>query len=291
MLNNNEKQLASLSVVGEIVSPGLKQAYRINPLTGKAIQLPGVGGISYNVNIGDTAVDIIADHIEPGVSVRNPNDSFNKALNAFACIGNIAKVISGEGKGLTGHVTGKHGGVDHVMIHFKQPQDLEQLAIGDRIQIRSFGTGLKIFDYPELSIMNLDPSLLKGIYNLESSDNRQFVCPVTHVVPAELLGAGLGEENCQGGDVDIQMFDREAVDTFNLNTLRFGDLVAMENCDHSYGRIYRKGWISIGIVVHGCCVQAGHGPGVTTILTGPKTTLIPKLNAEANLKNLLGLIV
>jgi hypothetical protein len=49
--------------------------------------------------------------------------------------------------------------------------------------------------------------------------------------------------------------------------LRLGDLVAIIDADHSFGRIYRQGAISLGIVIHTNCVIAGPGPGVTNIMT------------------------
>lgn len=284
MLKTNENQLVALSVIGEIASPTLKQNYRIQPISGEPVQLPSVGGITYNASLGDSAIEIAADHIEPDVSIRNSHEASNKALNTLSCIGNVAKVVSGDGKGLEGWVIGKHGGVEHVMIHFPQRTDLDRLTIGDRIQIRAYGTGLKLLDHPEITLMNLDPRLLPKLFMRDSVGPKEpLSCAVTHIIPAHLLGAGLGEETCQSGDVDIQLFDEQAVNAFHLNTLRFGDVVAMENCDHRYGRIYRQGWISVGIVTHSCSIQAGHGPGVTTILTAPQSALTAYIESEANL--------
>jgi hypothetical protein len=83
----------------------------------------------------------------------------NAALNVLACIGNVAEVVSGDAKESQGRVTGKHGGIDHVMIDFK-PDILEKLLIGDKILIKSFGVGLKLMDfYPEILVMNTDPIL------------------------------------------------------------------------------------------------------------------------------------
>jgi hypothetical protein len=284
LVNSNEDKLVDLSVIGEIASPTLRQSYRIQPVTGQPIQLPSVGGISYNANLGDPAVGIAADHVEPGVSIRNSHEASNRALNTFACIGNRAKILSGDAKGLKGWVIGKHGGVEHVMIHFDELHTLEQLAIGDRIQIRSRGTGLQLEGFPDLVLMNMDPALLQS---LQQTAFGPLVYPVTHIVPAHLLGAGLGEDSCQSGDVDIQLFDEKAVSEFNLETLRFGDFIAMDNCDHRYGRIYREGWVSIGVITHSCSIQAGHGPGVTTIMTAPKNILSAKIQTEANIKSVL----
>ncbi|MEZ4574595.1 MAG: DUF4438 domain-containing protein [Vampirovibrionales bacterium] len=276
----NTAQLVALSVLGEIAPPTVSQHYRVEPTGGSPILLPSVGGISYNAGLGDPCVGIAADHVEPGVSIRHPNDKANRALNSFACIGNTATVVSGEAKGATGTVIGTHGGVDHVMVQMAEDV-LAQLVIGDRFQIKAYGQGLQLANQPDITVMNMDPGLLARLCH---ADGERLSCPVTHHIPAHLLGAGLGEETCYSGDVDIQLFDEESVAVYELDTLRFGDVVAMINCDHRYGRIYRKGWVSIGVVCHSCCVQAGHGPGVTTILTGPQSHLITESNREANLQ-------
>ena len=43
---------------------------------------------------------------------------------------------------IKGVVTGKHGGIEHVMIDFP-PETLDKLQIGDWIQVRGFGTGIE----------------------------------------------------------------------------------------------------------------------------------------------------
>jgi len=71
--------------------------------------------------------------------------------------------------------------------------------------------------------------------------------------------------------------------------LRLGDLVAILDADHSYGRIYKQGAVSVGIVVHTNCITAGHGPGVTTLMTSPSGKIIPKVDANANISSILKL--
>jgi len=57
--------------MGEVVSPIVsKSAYKISS-DGRPVVLPGVGGITYNVRVGDPASGWEADHVEPGVSVEN----------------------------------------------------------------------------------------------------------------------------------------------------------------------------------------------------------------------------
>ncbi len=40
------------------------------------------------------------------------------------------------------------------------PKVLDKLVIGDKIQVKSFGCGLKLLDFPDLRICNIDPGLL-----------------------------------------------------------------------------------------------------------------------------------
>lgn len=74
---------------------------------------------------------------------------------------------------------------------------------------------------------------------------------------------------------------------YGLDGLRFGDIVAIVNADHSYGRIWREGAISVGVMVHGRSKSAGHGPGVTTLFTSKEGNIELVDDPEANLVNLL----
>jgi|GEM_PF-1879653 hypothetical protein len=63
MLKTNAEKLIKISVTGEIASPTLRNVYNVSA-TGKAQVLPGVGGITYNLRVGDPAVGWEADHVE-----------------------------------------------------------------------------------------------------------------------------------------------------------------------------------------------------------------------------------
>jgi len=292
MLNMNVDRLVKISVMGEVVSPAFgRSPYRISA-DGVPVVLPGVGGITYNIRVGDLAVGWEADHVEPGVSIENKekDDRFpggaNMALNILACVGNEAIVVSGDAKGAKGVVTGKHGGIEHVLIDF--PTDImEKLLIGDKILIKAFGVGLKLFGFPDVKVMNMDPKFLEAINPRPVGDELEI--PVTHVIPAEVMGSGLGADQTYSGDYDIQLFDEGVKCEHGLEDLRLGDLVAIQDADHSYGRIYRKGAISVGIVVHSDCVTSGHGPGVTTLFTSSNGKIIPKIGLDANIAKLLKL--
>jgi hypothetical protein len=291
MLETNVEKLIKISVIGEIASPTIRSVYNVSA-TGIPLVLPGVGGITYNLRVGDPACGWEADHVEPGVSTENKeNDArsgqaANTAYNVLSCIGNKATIVSGEAKGEEGTVTGKHGGIEHVLIDFPK-ETLEKLVLGERVLVKAFGVGLKLVDFPEIKVLNMDPSLLEAWDPQPKVDKLEV--PVTHIVPAAIMGSGLGANQVNSGDYDIQMFDEKVVDQYGLESLRLGDLVAIIDADHSFGRIYRQGAISVGVVIHTNCVTAGHGPGVTTLMTSQNGKIIPKINQKANIASLLKL--
>ena len=67
---------------------------------GRPFLLPGIGGITLNLQIGDSAFGWAGDHIEPGVSctgdTHKPDDHPNNSLQMFACVGNAARVVTGS---------------------------------------------------------------------------------------------------------------------------------------------------------------------------------------------------
>lgn len=205
-MKTNREKLVMMSVQGKVDHPGLKgNGYRVG-YDGKGRIPIAVGGIVYNYKIGDSCMGIMGDHVEPSVSLKNPSDKENGALQAFSCIGNIAKVISGDAKGDLGYVTGKHGGIDHVMVHFPL-ETLEKMTCNDQVFIKSFGQGLKLLDYPNVHVMNIDPDLLQKM-NIKE-ENGKLVVPVTHKVPAYLMGSGLGSATTVLGDYDIMTQDKK----------------------------------------------------------------------------------
>jgi len=287
----NIDKLVKLTVMGEISHPTLRKTGYVTTSEGKVEVYPSVGGIALNCRIGDSAIDLMADHVEPGVSIRNTGPSIgeyssNGALNVLACIGNKAIVTSGAAKGAEGFVTGKHGGVDHVIVDF-DPEVLAKLNIGDKIHIHSFGTGLRLIDnYPEIMVMNIDPGLLKKL-GISEQTKEILSINVTHRIPAKIMGSGLGNISAYSGDYDIQMFDKQTVQKYNLDSLRLGDIVAIMDSDASYGWIFREGAITIGIIAHSNSVISGHGPGVTTIMTSSTGKIKPIIKASANLREYL----
>ncbi len=269
-----------------------RSPYRISA-DGSPLVLPSVGGVTYNVRVGDSAVGWQADHVEPGVTITNKekwNGQYaqNNALNTLVCVGNEAVIIDGEDeiKGEKGTVTGKHGGIEHVLIDFDW-KVLEEIRPSDKILIKAYGVGLKLLDHPDIKIMNMSPRLLNAMDIKEEGDALQI--PVAHRVPAKIMGSGLGADNVYRGDYDIQLFDEKIVEEYDLDSLRLGDIVAIENAAHAYGRLFLTGAISIGIVVHTDCVISGHGPGVTTLATSKEGNIRSEMDETANITNILNL--
>jgi len=283
-LKTNEKKLIEMAAMGQVAPPVKAAGWRVGPDGVPAI-LPGVGGITYNCKVGDSAVDWAADHVEPGVSIKTTVVPANVALNMLACIGNTVTVITGAAKGAKGVVTGKHGGIEHVIADFPDAA-LKKLAIGDKIQLCARGLGLTLDEPAAVKVMNMSPQLLKKMAPQRKGD--RLVVGVTHRIPAAAMGSGLGHSHVMRGDYDVQLFDEAFVEEHNLLTLRLGDVVAIQDADHTHGRIYRGGAVSIGVVVHTCCTQAGHGPGVTSLMTSAtgmiETVLDPKANIAHYLK-------
>jgi len=278
-----------LSVQGQITPPLRRTAYGVDR-EGVPFVLPGTGGITYNVKVGDPAFGWVGDHVEPGVStaasIEERSGSRNQAYNTLACVGNEAVVISGDAKGARGVVTGKHGGIEHVLIDFAQ-EDLEKMAIEDKVLIKAYGLGLQLVDYPGISVRNLDPHVLLKL-DLTEEDGRLIV-PVAAVIPARLMGSGIGASSTASGDYDITTTDQEEIKALGINELRLGDLVALEDTDNRFGRSYRKGALSVGVVVHSDCLAAGHGPGVTTLFTSIDGSLGFRLDPEASIGRILGI--
>jgi hypothetical protein len=285
-LRINRSALVVTAVIGEATPASLNAGLYDVSFEGRPFIVPSVGGINPNVRVGDGAFAFVADHIEPGVSVRNPDDRSNAALNAMACIGNEAIVVSGDAKGATGRVTGKHGGVEHVLVDFP-PDVMRKMAIGDKLQIWSCGLGMSLLDAPEIKVFNVDPDLFER-WSPELRGGKLRV-RVAKLIPAAVMGSGLGRSTVVRGDCDIQTFDDVTAQQYGLRDLRLGDFVAIVDADHSFGRIYRTGAISIGVVVHGRSYVAGHGPGVTSLLTSPDGNIEAIIDEDANLATILNL--
>lgn len=288
----NARELVMITVLGQVAPPVERASpYRVGQ-DGRVRVLPGSGGIVLSHRVGDPCVGLAADHVEPGVSIRSESRAAveasgpNQALQTYACVGNGAVVTSGRAAGATGVVTGKHGGIDNVLVDFPL-RVMRQMAIGDRVQVYSYGVGLRLTDFPDIKVYNCAPRLLRS-WGLLAEGGR-LTCPVALAVPARAMGSGLGRNNTVRGDYDIQMNAGALVERHGLGRLRFGDLVSVEDSDNRFGRSFAPGWRSIGVVVHSESTVAGHGPGVVTLLSGPAVLLRTAVRPHANIARVLAI--
>lgn len=286
MIKTNKEFLVMQSVGGKVHSPTIASPYRISR-DGDPMILPATGGISYNVKVGDSCMTWIGDHVEPGVSVKNDNINENNALMVLGCIGNTAKVMTGDAKGATGFVTGGHGGIEHTLVYFDE-ETLEKLNIDDKILVKAFGQGLKIEGFDDVVCMNIDPALLEKM-EIRITEDGCLEVPVATEIPPYLMGSGVGSATAFSGDYDIMTGDKEANEKYGINELRFGDIVLLQDCNNCFGRDYLKGSVTIGVVVHSDCIKAGHGPGVTAIMSCSVSKIRGRKDKNANIAYYLGI--
>jgi len=281
-MRNNKDKVIKHSVMGKVSHPKFT-GYRVDT-AGRPHVIPGTGAINYNVKVGDCAYGWAGDHIEPGVTIKNTDTHENAALNVFSCIGNEAKVISGDAKGAKGFVTGSHGGVEHVMVYFDQ-ETLEKMTPEDKIMIKGYGQGFELLDFPDIKVMSIDPDLFEKLD--VTIDEEVLEVPVVAEIPHSLMGSGVGSGFSQKGDYDLITSDMKEIKRLGLDQLRFGDFVLIQDTDCSYGLGgYLPGATSIGVVIHSDCIKNGHGPGISIVLTTKKPIIKGKIDEKANVADL-----
>jgi len=286
-IKTNQNQLVKIAIQGKISNADQFGEFEISH-AGVPFSVPSTGGIVYNVKVGDRALGWAGDHIEPGVSVlldpTKRSSRSNMGFNFLACIGNKARIVSGDAKGALGVVTGHHGGVEHVLVDFEQ-EVLEKMTLDDRILIEGYGQGLVMKDIEGIKVYSVDPDLFGKLPIKVSGKNLQM--GVTTIIPAALMGSGMGHNNIATGDCDVMTHDAKEVKRLKLDKLCFGDLVAITDHDHSFGRTFRTGAVTIGVVVHSDSLLAGHGPGISTIMTSARGRIKPVLDTRANIARIL----
>lgn len=283
MIKTNKEKLVKMAVSGEVNHPSARRGYRTDFDGNPQIGL-GMSGVKYNVALGDKTYGMEnEDHVEPGLSISNQNKGQAKALGVLGCIGNEVKVTSGDAKGAVGRITGKHGAF---MVHFDQ-EDKEKIIPSDKVLVKAWGTGLKIDGFEKTVRVNkIDPELLEKM-GIEVKDGK-LVVPVANEYPAEIMGSGYGMWPVTI-DYDIQTTDPGVFDELDLKNIRFGDVVCLRDQLNWFGRGYYEGALTIGIVIHGWSKSAGHGPGVTTILSSKDGTIEIKKDPDANIAKYLGI--
>jgi hypothetical protein len=280
---SNAGRLVTQILAGEVwPALGDRHAFRVDP-DGTPFVLPGMGGVTLGVHCGDPATGHAGDHVEPGLSVRHADSAANYALQYLSCIGNRLVVASGPATGAEGFVIGQHA---YVLVDM--PEDrLRQVTTGDQVTVHAQGQGLVLTDHPEIRVKNCSPRLLDLIAGGTASDGALEV-HVSALIPPEAIGAGAGMVSEYANTDLMGAYAGLGEDlSLGLESLRIGDLVALEDQDHRYGRGYRPGWMTIGVISTGSCQLFGHGPGPSTIMSGPRDAFRPVIDGDANLAPLL----
>ena len=278
----NFDDLVEMAVTGRVSQPSIRRGGYVHWPDGVGEILPGMYGISYSARVGDRAFGWAGDHVEPGVSIANPNEQADYALHYLTCIGNEAEVVSGLAKGAGGVVTGEHA---RLLVDF-HPDVLEELTIGDTIQIRTLGRGLRLESHPGLEFKKTSPALARAL-GLRV-DGGRVSCPVAMELPPRIMGSG-AELNAEFVDQDLMSGDRELMAELGIDRMRLGDLIGIRHVDHRFGRSYREGWVAICLCIHGDSVMTGHGPGILTLITGPADLLDFHVAPDANIARSLGI--
>lgn len=281
-LKTNRDKLVMTAVQGTVAPANQWAPFEVGA-AGEVFAWPSTGGITYNVKVGDSVFDWVGEHIEPGVSATftHKNRKAEAGFQFLACCGNTVRVVSGAAKGETGTVIGHHGGVEHLVLDFPD-EVLDRLTCDDKFLVRGVGQGLKLADYPDVYIYNLDPDVLDA-WGLKEREDGRIEVPVSVIVPGHAMGSGIGALSVTTGDYDILCHDEETVREYGMDKLRFGDFVAVLDHDNRYGRTYRKGAVTIGVVIHSDSPLAGHGPGMTTLISACDNRLVPVLDSGANI--------
>lgn len=221
----------------------------------------GDGGIVLGVRLGDDAAAPETDHAAPGACLVGADAAAGYALSAQACVGNPVWVRSGGAAGARGAVLGKRGEGTRVIVVLDQA-DLRRLRPGDTVAVRGCGQGAHS-PVAGTTVLNAAPGLLDALGIGAAGD--AWSVGVRGNWPSRFVGNGIGRPTPMWS-LELSVGPPDPADGAQL---RLGDLVAIADLDARFNAGYRRGWLTIGLVVHGGSPLPGHGPGVNALLTGP----------------------
>ena len=282
----NKDKLLTLAVQGQIAPAEPGRSYSTT-WDGKPKMAIGIGGINYNLKIGDNVFGWASgDRATMGVAtVGKGEDRFRSGWLNYASIGNEVKILNGDAKGKKGVVIGKFE--RYVLVHFDDAV-LEKIAIDNTIQAKACGVGLEIDGFDDVFIHGLDPKTLENM-DIRNIDGN-LVVPVVKEIPAEIVGRGAGGSSLSG-NWHIQTCFPPDIKKYRLDELRFGDLVLLKDIQTDYGKGYFRGGATVGVVCSGPSDFSGLGIGVTPILSTRSGNIVPRIDASANVGKYLGIKV
>ncbi|MBN1683337.1 DUF4438 domain-containing protein [Candidatus Bathyarchaeota archaeon] len=301
-IKTNKDTLMKQVLIGKIAPPSLSSSDPrggyVTTWDGRAKLGLGPGGIKYNIKIGDPCLGWPeSEYLEPGVSLMGLDDgpstprSTSGTSIAFLKLSNVANkvtIISGDGKGSIGIITGK-GGIGVTSSHLQSwfpTESLEKMCTGDRVKVVSEGVGLAIEGW-EGRLFNTSPKLLESL-NPKLSDGI-LELPVSKIIPIHAMGIGVGGSSPETGGWCIQSNPPHLVEDLGIKNLRFGDLIAIKDALMHYGKGYYRGAITIGIITTGGSEVAGQGPSVMAIAASKKGFIKTRVEPDANLVKFLEL--
>ncbi len=283
-VTTNVDRLLTLAVQGQVAPAEPSRSYTTT-WDGKPKMAIGIGGINYNLKIGDRIFGWAnGDRATVGVAtIGTGGDRGQSSWLAFTSIGNEARILGGKARGKKGIVVGKYGAF--VLLHF-EPAVLDELAVGDAIHVKARGTGLVIDGFEDVLPHGIDPALLEkmGIENIGG----KLEVPVVLEIPAEIIGQGSGGGSLTG-NWHIQTCYPPDIEKYGLDALRYGDLVLLKDIQTDYGKGYYKGGATVGVVCAGPSDISGLGIGVTPILSTRFGKLVARIDESANIGKYLGI--
>ena len=282
----------AVNMLGVVEHPSLGDTpYRVDA-DGHPYLPVGDGGLVLGVRLGDPVSALAGDHVAPGACLVHPDPAARLALVSYACLGNEVALRTGRAAGARGAVIGKRGEDGRLITGFRQ-EDLARMRPGDEVTVRASGQGWQRPGVPPGAVvMNAGPGLLEAL-PVSWPGHGPMTVGVRMILPSKMAGNGIGRP-AAAWDLDLQLTARAggaagvpgaAAGDSQLpgaDGLLLGDLVAVTDLDARHNIGYRRGWLTVGVVVHGTSPLPGHGPGITPLLTGPVSVLSPAPDATGH---------
>lgn len=259
-------RLVSVNLTGIVETPAFGETPYAVDVDGRPFIPVGDGGIVLGMRLGDSVFADDGDHAAPGVTLVHPEQDARHALTSFACLGDEAVVRSGAAAGAVGRVLGKRGGAGRVITIFSQ-EVLRALAPGDNVMVRALGQGSVLpaaLAARGAVEVNVAPGSLE---HLGIRLGARISAGVRAEVPSMLVGNGIGRP-VQMWDIDLTV-NAASAQRWGLGHLQLGDLVAVSDLDVRHNIGYRRGWTTVGVIVHSSSRLPGHGPGLMPVLCAP----------------------